>query len=178
MKHIILTFVAFICFALPVNATEVNKDTANKYFESCKANEDPRFSKETQELFCACTAVKLMENYTIEDMQNSSRQDQIGRDATNKMITSVYAPCIRYPAREYHYNSCMENSKTRLLGNAEKICNCSADIVATTLERDAQTMLLEVIKRTPNIIDPMRAIYDDEEFQATIEKKALGCLTQ
>lgn len=178
MKYLLLGFIGFLFLASPVQATEVSKELANTYFQNCAKQSDPRFSEETQKLFCACTALNLMKSYTVEDMQASSRQDQIGRNATNKMITQVYAPCIRYPAREYHYQTCIENPKTKLWSDPEAICNCSADQVAVYLERNAQEMLLKIIKKTPNIVDPMQALYDNKEFQEVIQSKVLGCLTQ
>ena len=178
MRLLVLTIITVMGFANSANATtSIDRETANKYFEACVANEDPRFTKDTQELFCACTSVHLMERYTMEDMRDSSRPDQIGRDATNKMITNVYAPCIKYPAKEYHYNQCLNSGKIRLLGDPKTICSCSAEQVAAVLERDGQQMLIDIIEKTPNIIDPMRAVYDDREFQKMIEQKALSCIT-
>ena len=178
MKYVFLALIGCLFFTAPSYAqTKVSKDLANTYFQNCSKQSDERFSDNTQKLFCACTAVKLMDNFTVEDMQDSARPDQIGRNATNKMITQIYAPCIRFPAREYHYNTCLENPRTKLLGsNKEQICNCSADHVSTHLERYAQSMLINIIKKTPNIVDPMQALYDDKGFQKIIQKKVLTCI--
>jgi hypothetical protein len=175
--HVFLFF-AFLLMALPVQATPVTKDTANTYYQNCTAQSDPRFSQKTQKLFCACTAVKLMENFTIEDMQATAKQDQAGRNATNKMITKIYAPCIRYPAREYHYQTCIQNPKSRMLGNAEKICNCSADQVATHLQGNAESMLTNILRKNPNVMDPMQALYSDPAFQKLVQSKVMSCVTR
>ena len=176
--RLFFTFCALLLIAIPAQATPVTKDTANMYYKNCAKQTDPRFSQETQNLFCACTAVKLMENFTVEDMQATSRQDQFGRDATNKMITEIYAPCIRYPAREYHYQTCVKDPKSAILGSAEKICSCSADQVATYLQNNAQNMLANILRTNPNVIDPMQALYDDKGFQKLIQSKVMGCIAR
>lgn len=178
MKHTLLILLGLILIPVGANATEVSKEQANTYYESCSSQSDPRFSQETQKLFCACTAVQLMKDYTVEDMQASARQDQAGRDAVNKMITNVYAPCIKYPARDYHYSTCKADPKSGILGNAENICSCSADQVAAHLDKNAQTMLANILKKTPNITDPMQALYDDKQFQKYIQSKVMGCVTR
>jgi hypothetical protein len=172
-----LSVLAILIFSyMPSHATPVDRDTANKYYENCAVQSDPRFSEDTQKLFCACTAVKLMENYTIEDMQATTRQDASARDATNKMITEVYAPCIRYPAKEYHFQTCATDPKTKLLGNPQELCACSADKVAEHLHENAQNMLAAILRRDPNIMDPMQALYDDRSFQKVIQSKVMGCV--
>lgn len=178
MRYTLAFLATLMCFSLTAQATPVDRDTANKYYENCAAQSDPRFSEDTQKLFCACTAVKLMENYTIEDMQATARQDASARDATNKMITEVYAPCIRYPAKEYHFQTCATDPKTKLLGNPQKLCACSADRVAEHLQENAQNMLAAILRKNPNIMDPMQALYDDPSFQRVIQSKVTGCIIQ
>lgn len=175
---LLFTLCALLFIALPAQATPVTKDTANTFYQNCSSQSDPRFSQDTQNLFCACTAVKLMENFTIEDMQATAQQDQAGRNATNKMITKIYAPCIRYPAREYHYQTCIEDPKSGILGNAEKICSCSADQVATHLQDNAEDMLTDILRKNPNVMDPMNALYSDPAFQKLVQSKVMSCVTR
>lgn len=159
--------------------TPVSKEIANNYFENCKSQSDPRFSAASQEMFCACTAAQMVQNFTIEDMQASGRQDEIGRAATNKLIVNVYAPCIQYPAREYHYNTCIQNPKTKILGgNVEGICGCTSGKVAGYLAQNAQSLFQEILANNPTIADPMQALYDDAGFQKTVQGQLMSCITK
>lgn len=181
MKQILalLTFIVIgVSISMPVNAqTKVSTDIANKYFESCKSQSDPRFSQASQEMFCACTAAKMVESYTQEDMQNAQRQDGVGRAAANKLITNVYGPCIQYPAREYHYNTCVKNPKTKLLGkNVEQLCSCTAEKVADYLGQNASGLFQQILVKNPTIADPMQALYDDQSFQKTVQGHLMSCL--
>jgi hypothetical protein len=160
-----------------VAQTKVSSEIANNYFQSCKSQSDTRFSKASQDMFCACTAAKMVENYTLEDMQNAQRQDEVGRAAANKLIVNVYGPCIQYPAREYHYNTCVQNPKTKILGqNVERICGCTAEKVAGHLQQNASALFSQILTVNPTITDPMQALYDDKAFQKTIQSQLMSCL--
>jgi hypothetical protein len=182
MKQIfaLLSFIIVVgaSFTLPANAqTKVSPDIANKYFTSCKSQSDPRFSAASQEMFCACTAAKMVESYSVEDMQNAQRQDEVGRAAANKLIVNVYGPCIQYPAREYHYNTCVQNPKTKILGkNVEQLCGCTAEKVAGHLQQNASSLFQQILAKNPTIADPMQALYDDQSFQKTVQGHLMSCL--
>lgn len=170
-------FALLLTFTLPAYATPVSKDMANAYYQNCMAKQDPSFSQESQGFLCACTAAKMMDNLSIEDMQMMGRQDQSGRDALNKMIINVYAPCMEHPAREYHYNQCISNPQTaQLSGNPQALCGCMADQIAAHLRTNAQDVFTGILARNPNITDPMQALYDDPEFQQFARSKLLGCV--
>ncbi|NQZ14488.1 MAG: hypothetical protein HRT94_06680 [Alphaproteobacteria bacterium] len=157
--------------------TPVSKEIANNYFINCKSQTDPRFSAASQEIFCACTAANMVQSYTLEDMQNASRPDEIGRAAANKLIINVYAPCIQFPAREYHYNSCVQNPQTKILGgDPQKLCACTAERVAAHIQQNAQSMFSQILAVNPTIADPMQALYSDNNFQKTAQAQLMACL--
>lgn len=166
----------FAVYVAPAHATVITKDTANKYYLNCKSNPDPRFSAETQDMFCGCTASRLMTHFTMEDMQNTGAQGAPARQATNKMIINVYAPCIQYPAKEYHYQTCISNPKTSILGNPEKLCTCAADQIANHLKTNAGKMFGAILRTNPDINDPMQALYDDPRFQRFAKNQLMGCI--
>jgi len=181
MKKLILTL-TLLLIGVPTMGyaqTPVSTEMANQYFANCKMNTDPRFSSETQEMFCACTAVKMTEAFSVEDMQTMGQQNQAGRDATNKLIINIYAPCIQYPARAYHYNTCVQNPQTKALTkNAEGLCQCAADNVAGYLQSNSQRMFQQILAQNPNVADPMQALYDDKGFQKLAKSKLMSCLTR
>jgi len=177
LKTLCFCFFTVLFFTASVaHATPINRATAEAYFENCKKNEDPRFPKKVQATFCACTAAELMKSFTLEEMQATAQQNQAGRKATNKLITDIYAPCIQYPAKTYHYNTCIKDPKSGILGNAEKICSCSAKLVANHLQANAKPMFEKILRTNPNVTDPMQALYDDPDFQKLIQSKSLSCV--
>ena len=177
LKNALLgAFLIFAVYVAPAHATAITKETANQYYLNCKAKPDPRFSEQAQDMFCGCTATKLMSDFTLEDMQSIGKQDQSGRDATNKMIVNIYAPCIQYPAKEYHYQSCISNPKTSILGDAQKLCSCASEQIAVHLQSNAKLMFQTILRTNPNITDPMQALYDDPRFQSFAKQKLMGCI--
>ena len=176
IKLAAIALLGFLLSLSPALATPISKTTANQYYQNCKEQRDPQFSTQVQDMFCACTAAQLVSSFTMEDMQSISRQDQIGRNATNKMIVEVYSPCIKYPAKQYHYNSCISNPQTKILGNPQALCECSAERVAAHLQNDAKSMFRNLLSRNPNITDPMQALYNDRQFQKFAQQQIMGCV--
>jgi hypothetical protein len=176
MKYILSLLFVFGMFLSPAHATPISQEIAQQYYQNCKAKQDQRFSAKAQDQFCACTASQLMTSYTLEDMQATAGQDQAARDAINKMVINVYAPCIQYPATEYHYRSCISNPKTKALGNPEKLCQCAASQVASHLKANAAGMFRQILQTNPNVTDPMQALYDNPQFQEFAQSKLMGCV--
>lgn len=174
----ILMALALLVFCVtPAHATPVNKEMANSFFNTCTQSAMPYVSDETKQYMCACQAAKMQENLTIEDIKSMAQQSQAGRNATNKMILNVYAPCIEYPARDYHYTTCMNDPKNKnLTSNPQGLCACSANQIATYLRQNAQKEFTRILNRTPNVTDPMTALYNDPAFMQFAQGKLMACI--
>ena len=70
MKYTLWILLIFAVYVAPAHATAITKETANQYYLNCKSNPDPRFSEEAQDMFCGCTATRIMSHFTMEDMQS------------------------------------------------------------------------------------------------------------
>lgn len=181
MRNFILALTALLLFPTfaqnQAHATPIDRETANAYFLNCKANPDPRFSEETQEQFCGCTASQMLKGFTKEDMQRVGNPNDPGaRSSVNKLMINIYAPCIQFPAQEYHYQTCVSDPKTKALGNPEKVCKCAAGHVASYLQGNSKNLLRKILRENPTIQDPMQAIYSDAGFQSYAKSKLMGCL--
>lgn len=180
MKNILMALGAlFICLAAQPAAaqTAVTKEQANTYYSNCVQQKDPRFTGQSQQMFCACTAARMTQSFSQEDMKAMVGQDPAtARPAANKMLINVYAPCIETPAREYHYAQCINNPQTaRLSSNPQGLCKCASDKIASFLNANAQKSFREILARDPNIADPMSALFEDAEFKSFAAKQLLSC---
>ena len=160
--------------------TPVSKETANAYFNNCIAQKSEQsFSPQAQDMLCACTAARLTQFFSMEDMAtmtNPQAAPDAQRGAFNKMLINIYAPCMEEPTREFHYNACITNPQTAQYGDPAKICRCMADEVATHIKINGPSVFEELVARNPNISDPMSALTDDPSFQTFAQSKLLGCL--
>jgi hypothetical protein len=161
--------------------TPVSKDQANSYFNNCvqtASKTEQRFSPDAQQMFCACTAARLTQFFSIEDMATmTDTTNPRARDAMNKMIVNIYAPCMEFPAQEYHMTQCMANPQvSRLPGNPQQLCQCASNGVAQHLKTNGAQMFQEILTRNPMIEDPMQALYDDPQFRSFAHTKLLGGL--
>lgn len=178
MRILILTILILVANIAPSMADPITKEMAEQYYNNCVSKQaSQKFSKESQEFLCACTASKMMDNMTTDSIRAMSAQDESGRVAMNYMIVKVYAPCMQYPAKDYYYNTCISNPKTKALGkDPKKLCGCMADKVANHLGKNGEKIFEDILTRTPNIVDPMGALEADKEFQNYVGQQVLGCI--
>lgn len=176
MRLLFLTALLLLPFSA-IAATPITKETAQAYYKTCLTKDAPMMSDESKDLMCSCTAAQMMENMSVEDVQDMSSQDTaIARPAANKLIIDVYAPCIEFPARDYYYTTCVENPETSSISSKPReLCNCMSDEVSGFLAENAQGVFADILDRNPMILDPMEALANDADFQKFAEKKLLGC---
>ncbi len=173
-------FILTILLLLPFTAladTPITQETAQAYYKTCLTKDAPMMSDENKDLMCSCTAAKMMETMSVEDVQAmSSQETAIARPAANKLIIDVYAPCIEFPARDYYYMTCVENPETSSISSRPReLCECMSDEVSGFLAENAQGVFADILDRDPMILDPMEALAGDPDFQKFAEKKLLGC---
>ena len=179
----ILLLVPFTAYAGSGSApyTPVSKEMANKYFANCvqsSAATEQRFSPDAQQMFCACTAARLNQFYSVEDMtlmNDTANPDS--RLALNRMIINIYAPCMEVPMKEYHYAQCISNPQTaQLSSNPQAMCQCAAEQLGIQMKVYGSQLFEQLLARSPLNEDPMTAIYNDPSFQTMAQKKAIECL--
>lgn len=180
MKFLTLLLILFLVPFAAQAQTTVSKETANAYFNNCIAQKSEQsFSPQAQDMLCACTAARLTQFFSMEDMAtmtNPQSAPDAQRGAFNKMLINIYAPCMEEPTREFHYNACITNPQTAQYGDPAKICRCMADEVAAHIKVHGPTVFEQLVARNPNITDPMAALTDDPSFQTFAQSKLLGCL--
>lgn len=169
-----------ICIASVTSAqaqTKITKDGANAYYQNCLSQPSQGITDKSKEYLCACTAAKMMERMDVEDVKAMALQNEEGRKALNYMLVKVYAPCMNYPAKDHYYNNCMTNPQTKTLSkNPHGLCKCMSDEVAQYLGNEGPQIFEGILKRDPNITDPMIALTNDKQFQSFAQSKLLGCV--
>lgn len=175
----ILFLFLLVAFSFPAHAqTPVSKEQANAYFANCvKAPPQPGLSAKAQQMVCACTAARMTQFFTIEDMKTATTPNAPGqREAFNRMMVDVYAPCMEEPTREYHYNACITNPQSARYGNPQIVCECMATQVANHMKTNGAAVFRDILARNPNIVDPMSALADDPAFTRFAQSKLLACI--
>lgn len=180
MKYLILIALLLVpCVAFAQqNFTPVSKEQANTYFASCvKQPPSEQFSAAAQNELCACTAARMTQFFSVEDMKAMTGTDPaIARTAYNKMLVSVYAPCMEGPTREHYYNTCITNPDTAKYGDAQKICTCLGNAMGAHLKVHGAEVFQQLLSYNPNITDPMGAMTSDPSFQTFAQQNLLKCV--
>ena len=170
MKYLLLTLLFFPSLAFA--QTAVTKETADTYFNNClKTQSTQEFSQQAQQTFCACTAGRMTQFFTMEDMQTMVSQGPQARLAYNKMIVDIYAQCMEAPTRERYYQQCTQSP-----GVNQKICHCISDAIALHLKNDGSQIFSQILSRDPAIVDPYAALENDPDFTAFKQSAGQSCL--
>ena len=113
-----------------------------------------------------------MTTMSVEELRASANQDQSGRDATNKIIINVYAPCMEFPVRDLVFQKCQKDA----FQAGQKICSCLANNMASYVRQRAAADLPAILAQNPNAFDPMNAIVTSPSYEQKEKRIALGCI--
>ncbi len=160
--------------AAPVTKTKMSNDKAGQFYKLClqRSADDKIMKPATKALFCQCNMVHMQQNMTMEEIAATTGNDQAARDAINKTIVEVYAPCMEYPVRDLLAGQCAKD-----IPGKPKVCNCISDNMGSYMSKVAKPMFKEMLSKNPNMTDPMNALLENPEFKKQQESMAFSCIT-
>lgn len=167
--------VAGFCAKAYASTDQVSTAVADQFYHHCVAKRDLRMEYETQETFCKCSAHKLQQNITMEQLGNVASSD-INKvtEAMDRLTLGVYAPCITYPVKDIVHDKCTENDF-----HADKgICGCLSKKMASYTSENATTSLMKTIQSKPGISDPLSTFMLSAKFRQYKKQAALECVQE
>ncbi len=173
---ILCSLILLVAASPASQADAVSTKTANQYFQSCMAHDDPRMSDSAQESLCGCTSAQMTLMLTSEDITAMSPAPGTpGRIAYDKMLIQAYGPCMQIPVEENFYEGCMKDGNIQkfALKDPGKLCHCLAVKTTEKLPIEAQSIVESALKKTPDLTDP----YDAIAYNPDLRAKALDNLT-
>ena len=180
MKYLLL--IAALFCSLPAYAqtgfTPVTKEQANTYFANCVAQPQSQFlTKDSQNLFCACTAARMTQFFSVEDMKTMMSPDAaVARPAFNKMLVNVYAPCMETPVRDHYQNVCITNPDSARFPDRQGTCQCLGNAMGKHFALRGEEAFRQILSTNPNAMDPMAAALADPSIQTLAQEKLIACL--
>lgn len=173
MAYFITILSIFFLSTSSVSAkTPVTKDQAQRFYEACAINRDDRMSIKTQDSFCQCAARGYYKKMTQEDLADLATDDQRQRNATNKLVLELYAPCMEHPVRDMVMNKCTKDA----FQAGHQICGCMASKMSSYVSKRAQSELATILKNSPNVVDPLDAITSSKSYEAQEKRIVLQCI--
>ncbi|MBL8641065.1 MAG: hypothetical protein JNL76_03010 [Alphaproteobacteria bacterium] len=156
-----------------VSGTPITDEMSSKYFSNCvaSAQKEGTMTKETQNQYCACTAMNMQKTMSQEDLVNLSTPGDKARKSLNKVLISVNGPCMQYPTHDLIHKKCMTDVKS------PEICSCLSNKMGIFMKDISGRMLPDLLKKDPNLFDPVTPIMETSEFIETQRKIALSCAT-
>lgn len=172
MKHLLLCMLA-LAFATPALAqTPVSDQAVQAYVAGCVKQPSRTMDAATLTQFCQCSGLHIQKNMSLEEVKAQAGNDQAARNALNKVVTQVYAPCMEYPVRALVALQCKQNPET---AGHPQVCACAADSMALYTQREAQKQLPQLLAANPNMTDPSAVFMSTPQFEAAQKQIADTC---
>jgi hypothetical protein len=152
---------------------------AERYLANCAQQKHPVLKGESLRLLCACSAAKLKETMTVDEVKTMMENTPEGLAQRNRMAIYVYAPCMEYPAKALMLHRCGEY-QAKLQANSsldgEAICACFANNMALYTAANAQGVMAKQLTENPNDPDPMGKFLNSTDYKAQTDKAFLACV--
>ncbi len=178
LRMTVLFFLFGLSITFPAVAqTPVSDEMARAYYDSCMGQRDQRMSSEAQDSLCTCTAKKMQETMSVEDIRTMGQNDQVGRDMLNKMLIDVYAPCMAEPLAEILEDQCLlgDDKKIKHMHKAN-LCACMAEKTGAWFATGGRNAMAEVLAANPNINDPIGPVMDSPLFKEQTMTNITACM--
>lgn len=158
-------------------STETIADFAERYNQNCLKKKDPVLKGDSLRMLCACSASKLQDAMTVEEVKAMMTDTPEGLAQRNRMAVHVYAPCMEYPTRALILHSCKQHEeKMKNIAKAGSICGCMADGMAIYTAANAPPVLAKSLADNPNDTDPLGKFMNSTEFQAQAQTTYMACV--
>lgn len=180
MRALIMACLMMLVPALAWAQTPVPESTANEYYKNCMANDDERMTDEGQKALCSCASVKLMSGMTMEEIDGMNTKPGAGRDLYDKMLRTVYGPCMQVPVEDQIYKECMNDRDVKefRLNNTEGLCLCTAKKSGALLTKDNTPYFDDILTRKPDLRDPYDYMLNSPVFRQHAYNFLYDCLRQ
>lgn len=164
--------------AAPARATAITKDIANAYYRNCMGQQDARITPDGQEALCSCTAARMTQKMTVEDVRIMGRNDQEGRKKLNYMLVNVYGPCMQYPVQDLVITQCLSDPKIdmmKLKRDRGELCECMGERTGEWFSTKGNALITKLLERDPNLTDPIGPIMESTDFKRAAYNGLLAC---
>lgn len=150
---------------------------AMRYKENCMLKKDPVLKGEPLRMLCECSAAKMQEKMTVDEVKTMITDTPEGQAQRNRMVVHVYAPCMEYPTRALLYHNCGANKDVLTkYKNADKLCTCMADDMARFIAANGPAVLAQRLMETPDDPDPLGGFLASEGFQKQTQNAFMACV--
>lgn len=161
----------------PVSSLTIEEFSKN-YYDNCLKQKHPIMKGEPLRMLCDCTADKVKEKMTIEEVVTMTTDTAAGQAQRNRMAVHVYAPCMEYPTRALLYHNCKTNKDViaQHATNGEALCTCMADDMAAYIAKNGPGVMAQRLMANPNDMDPLSGFLASPEFQTLTQNSFMGCV--
>ncbi|MGB4057996.1 MAG: hypothetical protein WBK77_07930 [Alphaproteobacteria bacterium] len=163
------------------------QDYSNVYFKACLASNSDISMTEYVKTQCGCTALKMVEFMSIQDMKHLFSETKEGDFQQGRVMMLAYMPCMYTSVNQFVFDNCFydDNSRTKLR-RPRKTCECYARNMGNYVASNGQYLVPGFVrdgydkkKAVPNplvhiLLGERFLRHANEEFEKCVMKEEKG----
>lgn len=152
---------------------------ANKIYSEC-TNDRFRFqglNPIDHGFICSCLSTGYQSELTVEEYKSMTQyKDGAGRKVYERMLGTVYFPCITMPLKRNILQDCLRRSSLGGMGDATRSgCNCVVRKIANYIEKIGIPQILLEAARHKTFTEPYGALVNGGEYQSALTNSYYAC---
>ncbi len=158
-------------------AQKTGKEYANEHFMKCIAVNKPHYTTEIQEYMCACTASKISQFLSPDEIKIMPEETKKGEAARLKYIIHAHTPCMKDAIKEISFNACKTSSflKKNMITGKKKVCDCVVSGMQELLNNIDTRIVTSALITEPTTLDPLHYFMGTNEYLSTTDSYIRNC---
>jgi hypothetical protein len=164
----------------PQSQPQTVKDYANLYYRNCMAANTTKSMKEYVATQCACTAFKIPEAMTLEDLHALFDANNKDSYYFSRLMALAYAPCLEISVHDFAYDGCIANVEHQKMRKKPQFCECVAGALGQDMSKFGETQIPGYqrkgydLQKVPD--NPFPYVINSQNFQTKSKYNTSRCL--
>lgn len=165
-----------IAETVPADAPKTMGEFAKQYYKGCIEKNDAVVNGANLQTQCNCTAQKILQEFTLEDINAVPSQTANGAFQRSRILLEAYAPCMEHPARGILLEKCVKDPAMQKLPNYEQSCNCMANRMAQYVTANGSSIIAKSLRNPTPSPNPLSDLMREPDFQAQAQRELAECV--
>jgi hypothetical protein len=163
-----------------VLGTPITNAMANKFYNGCIGNNTAmaQLNPGQKDMMCACLSAGMQANLMVEDVTNMNNlKTSKGRNAMEKMLTTVYLPCAMIPIKDGIRAECTRRTAAnpRYASVGAQYCGCLTDRMINYVEMMGIPEVMYTLQTTGQLNEPFDVLTNGPGYNKALVDSYMKC---
>lgn len=155
---------------------------AKQYYDRCMAKPDASLSYQSQDDFCVCTTVKILENLEPKQISGLAEGKGVKDLEPSDWAVKVQAPCLYTFAPDVVNRECRHDDKLSYIIHTSQAldatCNCVTAGAKIYFKKYAAIQVAALQKSGSTVLDPLDAVRRSADYMRDYQDTMKACASK